>query len=117
MNELLIKMKNLKSIISIQNRLYNLLIHYSYEYISLPIINITVDFNSESNIRFNILQMEKYIDKVDIINNKLLYNFNNPPVYTNEPDIFDDLLKIFYIDEFSSNIDVSDISDNTDLLI
>ena len=57
--------------------------------------------------------MEKYIYEIDIINKKLLYDFyaNDVPVYTNESDIFDNLLDLFPKDIMSSDIDISNISD------
>tara|TARA_B100000902_G_C27077573_1_gene797209 strand:+ start:108 stop:506 length:399 start_codon:yes stop_codon:yes gene_type:complete len=116
-NDMIIKKKNLKHIISIQNTLYNLLIHYTHVYIPLPNIKIIL-VNPEFYLHHNILQMEKYIYEIDIINKKLLYDFfnndfynNDAPVYTNESDIFDNLLDLFPKDIMSSDIDISDISD------
>ena len=55
--------------------------------------------------------MERYVYEIDIINKKLLYDFfnNDLPVYTNEPDIFDNLLDLFPKDIMSSDIDISDL--------
>ena len=121
-NDMIIKKRNLKHVISIQNTLYNLLIHYSHVYIPLPNIRI-ITVNPEFYLHYNILQMERYIYEVDIINKKLLYDFynndffnNDVPVYTNEPDIFDNLLDLFPKDIMSSDIDISDISDISDIL-
>tara|TARA_Y100000593_G_C4244990_1_gene304183 strand:- start:20 stop:409 length:390 start_codon:yes stop_codon:yes gene_type:complete len=114
-NDMIIKKRNLKHVISIQNTLYNLLIHYSHVYIPLPNIKIIL-VNPEFHLHHNILQMERYIYEVDIINKKLLNDFynndfhkNDAPVYTNELDIFDNLLDLFPKDIMSSDIDISDI--------
>ena len=111
-NDMIIKKRNLERIISIQNTLYNLLIHYTHVYIPLPNMKIIL-VNPEFYLHHNILQMEKYIYEIDIINKKLLYDFyaNDVPVYTNEPDIFENLLDLFPKDIMSSDIDISDISD------
>ena len=109
-NDMIIKKRNLERIISIQNTLYNLLIHYSYVYIPLPNIKIIL-VNPEFHLHHNISQMERYVYEIDIINKKLLNNFyaNDVPVYTNEPDIFENLLDLFPKDIMSSDIDISDI--------
>ena len=111
-NDMIIKKRNLEHIISIQNTLYNLLIHYTHVYIPLPNISIIL-VNPQFYLYHNILQMERYIYEIDIINKKLLNDFfnNDVPVYTNEPDIFDNLLDLFPKDIMSSDIDISDISD------
>ena len=109
-NDMMIKKKNLEHIISIQNTLYNLLIHYTNVYIPLPNINIIL-VNPQFYLHYNISQMERYVYEIDIINKKLLYDFfnNDLPVYTNEPDIFDNLLDLFPKDIMSSDIDISDL--------
>jgi hypothetical protein len=116
-NEMLIKKNELQHVICMQNRLYHLLKQYSYEYIPLPNIKITT-VNPMFYLYHNITQMERYVYDVDIINTKLLYNFNHNPIrgHTNEHNTFDNLSMIFPKDVISSDIKVSDISDNTDLL-
>ena len=114
-NDIINKKKYLENLISIQNTLYNLLIHYTHVYIPLPNISI-ITVNPKFYLHHNILQMEKYIYEVDIINKKLLNDFynndfhkNHTPVYTNEPDIFENLLDLFPKDIMTSDIDISDI--------
>lgn len=112
-------MKELKAVVSIGNRLYDFLIIYSNEHIPPPSDKILRTDFSNVAFKYNINQIKKYITELELINNILLNNFNKlddmPPVYTNEKDELDNLLELCYKDINISNINLSDISDNSDL--
>ena len=108
-NDMKIKKKNLEHVISMQNRLYHLLIHYSYVYIPLPNIHI-ITVNPNFYLFHNISKMKRYSYEVEIINKKLLNNFYTNDIPDNTIEL-DNLLDLFPQDIMSSDIDISDISD------
>tara|TARA_Y100001958_G_C21221621_1_gene546988 strand:+ start:598 stop:942 length:345 start_codon:yes stop_codon:yes gene_type:complete len=67
----------LKSRITTANRLYYLLILYSDENIPLPNDRNMLKGKSSIALKYNIYQMEEYVKDVDLINEKLMKNFNN----------------------------------------
>ena len=67
----------LKSRITTANRLYYLLILYSDENIPLPNDRNMLKGKSIIALKYNIYQMEEYVKDVDLINEKLMKNFNN----------------------------------------
>lgn len=71
------ELENLRSIIVTANRLYYLLILYSDENIPLPDNRNLMKGKSTIVIKYNIYQMEEYIKDIDLINEKLMKNFNN----------------------------------------
>lgn len=71
------KLANLKSVIATANRLYYLLILYSDENIPLPNDKYLLKEKSSIALKYNIYQMEEYIKEIDLINEKLMKNFNN----------------------------------------
>tara|TARA_B100001094_G_scaffold220990_2_gene215046 strand:+ start:844 stop:1227 length:384 start_codon:yes stop_codon:yes gene_type:complete len=117
--KLIIEIKELKAVIAMGNLLYDFLIIYSNEYIPPPTDKILKTDFSNIAFKYNINQMKKYIIEMELINNILLNNFNkldDPPIYTKEKDELDNLLELCYHKDINiSNINLSDISDNSDL--
>tara|TARA_B100000683_G_C12152928_1_gene416800 strand:- start:150 stop:521 length:372 start_codon:yes stop_codon:yes gene_type:complete len=114
--ELIKEFNCLLSVIKLQKELYQLLIIYSNEFIPIPNDRVISREYTDKAYKFNISQMTKYISEFELINDKLMNNFNDPPpVYQREKDELDDLLEICHKDICLSNISLSDITDITDI--
>ena len=97
----------LKSRITTANRLYYLLILYSDENIPLPNDRNMLKGKSSIALKYNIYQMEEYVKEIDLINEKLMKNFNNME-YCLKKENLDYLLDSYEYTPFSS-ININDI--------
>ena len=102
------KLEELKAVIITANRLYYLLILYSDENIAMPEEKNIMKGNSIIAIKYNIYQMEEYIIELDIINKKLMKQFNNCG-YSIKKDELDYLLDYSSKDISVSSIDINEI--------
>lgn len=123
--KLLETIHNLKSEIITANRLYDLLIVYSDDKTLVPNDRKIIKLDSIKSAKYNIKQLKLYLKEINIINKKLMKNFNSldkkknvyepPPPYKLFDDEIDYLLDYCNEDltpselNMINNIDISNL--------
>ena len=123
--KLLETIHNLKSEIASANRLYNLLIIYSDDKTLILNDRILMKLDSIKSAKYNIKQLKLYLKEVNIINKKLMKNFNSldkkknvyepPPPYKLFDDEIDYLLDYCNEDITPSELNMINTIDISDL--